>query len=1288
MNPNKTPAFFLIVVTSILLTANTLYAQARPVLLFSDLTWGPKTGWEGSATKGAAVTIWGKNVGSANGTNKITACGIDILSNDSTYVAEWGVTGTANHVARGLERITFWLKNTMTDGSGTISVTVGGVTSNTIPFTIAAGKIYFISVPDGDNSYNGLYSTRSGHSGSDGPFKDLLKFNPSNNPSGDSQYICYVRGGTYTTKDVDSTFVALRGPYGGPTKQKALIAYPAEVPTIDTTSAGRGIIWNADYDPYGMNSYFTYSKLYGVGGWGAIGNFGNYNRTIGCHFKDYLSEAWTGVVLVVGSKYTRIYGNYFDHNGYDSYKHNIYIKTQPSISGVDYSTQYTDVGWNEISNPVAGSDDRGGAIFISKSSDSAYDTRYVYIHDNYFHDGNMEFIYTGDNTTLYDIYIYDNIFTGGTTGPCGTSSPYTCPSGSVFLAWDTDSVYLFNNTFYNTISPIIAVTGATHAILRNNIYYANNGQTFFEIDPSQGATISSDHDLFYNSSGGGIPSGPGITLTNGKTGNPLFVNPAAKDFHLQPTSPAIDAGSASVSSTVTQGYDGNSRPQGSGYDIGAYEYAAGGESESFPFTDDFSTDKGWIGYEPGGWERGPAVAGGGGNGNPDPSTDHSSTSDNYILGFAIGADYPNDSFDKSIISPPVDCTGQSRVYLKFWRYLNVESNYYDHAKIYLSNNGTNWTQLWENPVFDLTDNQWIPVVFDISSIAANKATVYIKFTMGPTNSSRRFSGWNIDDLEVTSDYSGPLALYVPSEDTPNPNIDEIMIENGLGVEHSNVVPGDLSSYTLLIISKDEACNPGIANSIKTFIQTGGGAIIMSGTPRFLAGNTDDLSSIMDWFGGGSYGNDCGYGVTAVNNPFGTDLLVNDIVDYVPTSPCSGASVNNLDIDATYISNWSNLGRIHSFKHTFGQGRVFYYGGKPGYSADPNPQLIENGLTLFEAGLLWASNPLPSISVSPLSKDFGNVNVGSKSSEQKFTISNIGGEALIVGTLTITGKDTSQFSKQNDMCSGQTVSPLSNCTVGVIFSPTLSGTKNASLSIPSNDPDIPTSNASLTGTGVSMPIIGYSPASFALTATKGGSNPPGQTLNIVNSGAGTLNWSVSEDAKWLRVSPSNGKNSGTVTVSVNIANLSSSTFNATITITASGATNSPVKIPITLTVLAPDLIETYVSNPPATAVRGSSFSVTDTVKNQGNGSAGPSTTRYYLSTDNIQSKKDKLLAAIRLVPALAPGATNTGTVMVTVPSKTSPGTYYLLACSDDTALVGESNEANNCISSSTTVQITP
>jgi len=86
---------------------------------------------------------------------------------------------------------------------------------------------------------------------------------------------------------------------------------------------------------------------------------------------------------------------------------------------------------------------------------------------------------------FYDIYIYNNIFTGGTAG-----------SGSVFLAWDTNNVYLYNNTFYNTISPMVSVTGATHAVLRNNIFFANNGQAFFGIEAYQGATLSSDHDLF------------------------------------------------------------------------------------------------------------------------------------------------------------------------------------------------------------------------------------------------------------------------------------------------------------------------------------------------------------------------------------------------------------------------------------------------------------------------------------------------------------------------------------------------------------------------------------------------------------------------------------------------------------------------------------------------------------------------------------------------------------------------------------------------------------------------
>ena len=96
-----------------------------------------------------------------------------------------------------------------------------------------------------------------------------------------------------------------------------------------------------------------------------------------------------------------------------------------------------------------------------------------------------------------------------------------------------------------------------------------------------------------------------------------------------------------------------------------------------------------------------------------------------------------------------------------------------------------------------------------------------------------------------------------------------------------------------------------------------------------------------------------------------------------------------------------------------------------------------------------------------------------------------------------------------------------------------------------------------------PTIGYSPINFSFTATQGGSNPSGQSLSVWNAGSGTLNWSVSDDATWLSLSPTNGTDSDNITVSVDIAGLTANTYNATITINSTGASNSPVNIPVKL-----------------------------------------------------------------------------------------------------------------------------
>jgi len=121
---------------------------------------------------------------------------------------------------------------------------------------------------------------------------------------------------------------------------------------------------------------------------------------------------------------------------------------------------------------------------------------------------------------------------------------------------------------------------------------------------------------------------------------------------------------------------------------------------------------------------------------------------------------------------------------------------------------------------------------------------------------------------------------------------------------------------------------------------------------------------------------------------------------------------------------------------------------------------------------------------------------------------------------------------------------------------------------------------------------------------------------------------------------------------------------------------------------PDLVATAVSNPPPVVTPGGTFSVTDTVANQGTAMSGASTTRYYVSPTPSKTSASKLLTGTRAVASLAPGAPpSQGTKTVTVPTTTLLGTYYLLACADDLARVIELNESGNCAASATQVTVT-
>jgi hypothetical protein len=117
------------------------------------------------------------------------------------------------------------------------------------------------------------------------------------------------------------------------------------------------------------------------------------------------------------------------------------------------------------------------------------------------------------------------------------------------------------------------------------------------------------------------------------------------------------------------------------------------------------------------------------------------------------------------------------------------------------------------------------------------------------------------------------------------------------------------------------------------------------------------------------------------------------------------------------------------------------------------------------------------------------------------------------------------------------------------------------------PSVTNGTFTISGAPPSQPAIAFRPSSLSFSAIQGGDNPQGQILEIWNSGPGTLDWSVSDDADWLALAPTNGSSTGEkdeVTISVDIAGMSAGDYSATITIAAAGATNTPRTLAVSLT----------------------------------------------------------------------------------------------------------------------------
>ena len=513
-------------------------------LFFSDLTSGPNSG--GQDNRGAFVTVFGNGFGDTQGTSTVTIGG-----------------GAAdNYPIWTNTKIAFQLGASARTGDIAVHVASKG-DSNGLPFTIRAGAIYFV--------------TASGNDANDGSFASPWQTIPKAKNSilaGDIAYLGKGAGDTLaqTAEDSSSPYRCALGMSandgtnsGTATAPKALVAYPGASVTVGIVSGlERGILTPAIT---GTFDYWVISQLSirgeteaidlegGAVGWRIVGNdisCPNGAGPSGC---------------VTGGQGDNTAGLKFLGNVVHDVAANVTTITK-YYHGIYFGSDHIELGWNTV---------RDGKTcraiqFHDTGGPNEFD---LVVHDNVIHgtvcDGlNFASVDPSQGAVIaYNNVIYD---VGQGPDPSDGSSNYAC----IYVANITNqgspgsgNVQLYNNTLYNCGSrstgssgAIALASGPVGIQMDDNLIVALTNEGYFSSDTGSSPKIIGSNNLLYG--GGTLPS----VLTASVLGDPMFVATTSHDFHLTSTSPAVDHGKTTSATTDS---DGNLRPQGSAFDIGAYE---------------------------------------------------------------------------------------------------------------------------------------------------------------------------------------------------------------------------------------------------------------------------------------------------------------------------------------------------------------------------------------------------------------------------------------------------------------------------------------------------------------------------------------------------------------------------------------------------------------------------------------------------------------------------------------------------------------------------------------------
>lgn len=305
---------------------------SSPVLFFSDLVDGPRTGGDTSwSSRGAYVCVWGKNFGPSRGTSTITVGGTEV----GAYVTWDDPTPTLPdmRIAKACFQLGSAVTPSATIGDRSIQITVNGQASNALPFTVRADSgtdsIYFV---DGDHGND----ANSGHWGA--PWQTVNKVCSSAPASA----IVYARHsatsyapGSMQTPGCTSLGGSSAGGYG------TLSGYPGEVATIGTQATTTNIYLTSS------TGYVMFANL-------VLRNAGSDVldcRTTHCRVVgNDVSVRGTGISAAMsfigGVGYAALLGNHIHHG---SYYEAAYLITGLTNGGktITYSTELDPLGGHQ-----------------------------------------------------------------------------------------------------------------------------------------------------------------------------------------------------------------------------------------------------------------------------------------------------------------------------------------------------------------------------------------------------------------------------------------------------------------------------------------------------------------------------------------------------------------------------------------------------------------------------------------------------------------------------------------------------------------------------------------------------------------------------------------------------------------------------------------------------------------------------------------------------------------------------------------------------------------------------